>query len=89
MVLSASACSAYLFAQRIDFFRSQLFQLVQPLAHFAFALGCHVSEIVEELRYFTLFAQVFDAKIFHLFGFGGREGFDFFSQSVYLFYHVS
>ena len=58
-----------LFAQRIDFFCCHLFQLIQPLADFAFVLGGNISEIVEELRYFPFFTQIFDAKIFQLFGF--------------------
>ena len=58
------------------------------LSYFPLVFGGNISEIVEELRYFSFFTQVFDTKIFQFFGFGGREGFDFFSQSVYFFYHV-
>ena len=49
-------------AQGIDLLSSEILEFVEPLTQFAFLLGSHVAELVEQCCYLTFLAQVLDTQ---------------------------
>ena len=74
-------------AQRREFGRGSLLELVEGLSELTLLLGGHVAEILHQGTHGTLLAQIFDAQGFDLLHVGGLEGLYLGFELIYLVDH--